>query len=43
MSDPASVTAWTLPSMTSGAALSRRISSPCVARSMLRIRGPIGS
>lgn len=38
-SDPLSVTACTLPSMTSGAEVRRRISSACVLRSMLQIRG----
>ena len=42
-SDPVSVTAWTLPSMTSGDELRRRISSACVSRSMLQIRGWMGS
>ena len=42
-SEPASVTACTLPSITSGAALRRRISSAWVLRSMLQIRGRRGS
>src|SRR3989442_4375805 len=37
---PVSVTAWTLPSITSGAAASRRISSPWVCRSIPQIPRP---
>ena len=37
------MSAWTLPSITSGAAVIRRIAAPSVARSMALTRGPTGS